>query len=368
MKSAIKKIFVLFIVAIIFILLLEIGLRLYNSIVHKENFFGSHPSLFIPDEKIGFKLNPKLRIKGLTQNNQSFRADKDYELKSDKRRIICAGGSTTYGTGVPDYCTYPYFLGKISGYEVINAGAPGYHTYHQRLRMDEFLKYNINDLILYVGHNDILNYLDNRDSWTLYSTDVGGVVTQPSRHGIYRFFKALKERSVIALKLSDLVWNFLARRKNARVNMQKKEYSLDDFKDEKINQKVIDYFKENCTSIIEACLKNNVRAVFVKQAYFLNPKKIDEEWLKEKEKRSLNYKTYAVYSYLIPKYLLEIWKALDELKETYKDKIVVLDFNDYFFAKAPYEDRNRFFIDVVHLGCDGNRMLAEYISNNLPKN
>jgi hypothetical protein len=87
---------------------------------------------YLPQETVGFIHNPKFYQDGIKQNNRYGWRGKDFSvIKPDSvYRIVCMGGSTTYGFGVtsPD-SSYPSLLQKVlerkypdKKIEVINAG------------------------------------------------------------------------------------------------------------------------------------------------------------------------------------------------------------------------------------------------------
>jgi lysophospholipase L1-like esterase len=76
------------------------------------------------------------------------------------KRILVFGGSSTYGIGVSDDQTWPYYLQQAlgPGYEVMNFGVPGYTTVEHIIQT----ALNISDLspdicLYYVGWNDTRN-------------------------------------------------------------------------------------------------------------------------------------------------------------------------------------------------------------------
>jgi hypothetical protein len=79
-------------------------------------------------------------------NSRGFRGPEIHDKKIGTKRIVCLGGSTTYGTGLNYSDTYPAILqeklDKKFGkgiYEVINGGQPGLNL----PQIISFSKYNI---------------------------------------------------------------------------------------------------------------------------------------------------------------------------------------------------------------------------------
>jgi lysophospholipase L1-like esterase len=118
---------------------LQMTVRDYTLLAHRQT------KGFIPAPYVNYRLQPgyqKISRDGLvtSHNKQGFR-DKDFQPKKPGSiRIICLGGSTTYGSGVEDNSqTYPACLEKLlnagpyrlpgqSRVEVLNLGAGGYTT------------------------------------------------------------------------------------------------------------------------------------------------------------------------------------------------------------------------------------------------
>ncbi len=79
------------------------------------------------------------------------------------RRIVCVGGSTTYGRPLADPTSYSGYLRKLlpiadpsHAYEVINAGGVSYASYRVAAVMDEFADYEPDLFIVFSAHNEFL--------------------------------------------------------------------------------------------------------------------------------------------------------------------------------------------------------------------
>jgi lysophospholipase L1-like esterase len=113
---------------------------------------------------LGYTPKPNFKSKKNQHNQFGFRGEKIKQLKDESTyRIICIGGSTTYGTAVEDYKnTYPYLLEKQlndSGkkkIEVINAGVKGYSSFESLLNFQlNLLEFNPDLIIINHGINDL---------------------------------------------------------------------------------------------------------------------------------------------------------------------------------------------------------------------
>ena len=122
---------------------LELLTRGYFTISKKDiKAFKNHPGRYTSSSFTGYKLTPnwelnhdtlKERINSLGFKNPEIKINKD----KGTYRIICVGGSIVYGNN-HNHHTWPYMLEelfknqKLKGLnvEVINAGIPGYTSYH----------------------------------------------------------------------------------------------------------------------------------------------------------------------------------------------------------------------------------------------
>ena len=122
--------------------------------------------------------NPNYKKGKLTHNSKGFRGIDVSVHRNGKYRILCIGGSTTYGTGVKDdKHTYPAFLQEIleekygMQVEVINAGLEAATSFEELSAYLFKYRYFKPDLvIIHSGGNDALaqanfpnRQLDNTD-------------------------------------------------------------------------------------------------------------------------------------------------------------------------------------------------------------
>lgn len=92
-------------------------------------------------------------------NAQSFPREKP----AGTTRIVCLGGSTTYGHPFRDPVSFPGWLREMlrtaapdRGWEVINAGGISYASHRERAVLAELLRYQPDIVILLNGHNEFL--------------------------------------------------------------------------------------------------------------------------------------------------------------------------------------------------------------------
>ena len=139
-KNKIKYFFYLFIFLVV---ALEILTRVYFGITGNDiKAFNKYPGRYMGSHFTGYKLTPNWELNHETFkekiNSYGFKSpDINIKKENGTYRIICIGGSLVYGrdTGT----TWPYFLDQIfedsndslvRDFEVINAGVPGYTSFH----------------------------------------------------------------------------------------------------------------------------------------------------------------------------------------------------------------------------------------------
>ncbi|WP_428562372.1 MAG: SGNH/GDSL hydrolase family protein [Solidesulfovibrio sp. DCME] len=119
----------------------------------------------IPDEVLGYRLRGTRQVSGGTYINSLGLRGREIETPKDAAtlRIVCLGGSTTYGVEVEDHLTWPAILETILNniglghhFEVLNAGLPGYLSGHSRYKLDHELLALKPDIVLVMdGLNDM---------------------------------------------------------------------------------------------------------------------------------------------------------------------------------------------------------------------
>lgn len=129
-------------------------LSLKNNI---QNKFTSINSIIEPNKSLGFSLTPSTTGRvGCHHNNNIVNISKDgFRLTrpghQKKLRIHIFGDSFTFGNGVRDNETFPYFLStKIDKYQVINYGVPGWGiTQMYQSFLDNKSNINPGDIVIF---------------------------------------------------------------------------------------------------------------------------------------------------------------------------------------------------------------------------
>lgn len=172
------------IVAALVCIALELGARILISFVRNPNLAAVirdysdfenrlRTVRFVPDGILSYRLAPRIEIEqadgGVTRHNGAgFRDHQDFAPKDPSiQRIVCLGGSTTYGTGVSNNDdAYPAQLERLLNerseseragvFEVLNLGVGGYTSLEVlRLLETEALALDPDIVLIQVAINDV---------------------------------------------------------------------------------------------------------------------------------------------------------------------------------------------------------------------
>lgn len=138
---------------------------------------------YLPQHTVGWINNPRFYINNQKQNNSYGYRGEEFNLFKDTNsiRIICIGGSTTYGYGVDNVKeTYPFCLEVIlknkypkKNIEVINAGLNAASSIEELMNYQFKIRYLKPDIVIIKSAgNDAANQYDRQDS---YSPDMANV-------------------------------------------------------------------------------------------------------------------------------------------------------------------------------------------------
>ncbi len=224
-------------------------------------------------------------------------------------RVICVGGSSTYGKEVEDDQVWPYLLekklrdGGVDA-QVVNAGVTGYSSFQILILLREYLlSYNPDVVLMYAGFNDMAlsaGPYTMRELWEMMHGEASGLSS------FVMGAQNILSRSIVYNALRFAIVG--ARRKIER------------------SGKVIvanrHEFIRNVREINELCAQNGVRFLAMAEA--------------------TQYDDFYYHT------------GLDELAKRRK-----IPFRDVYarFRRMPRADK--WFADVVHLTPEGNRVVAE---------
>jgi lysophospholipase L1-like esterase len=278
---------------------------------------------------------------GIVFNSKGFRGQEfDLEKKVDVVRIITMGDSVTFGI-TPESCPYPAQLQGLlnkkfpNKLEVINVGVEGYSSENvlNRFKYD-IIQYNPDIVTIYVGWNDLYSINPASSSGYKKFNNIAKFLNN------FYLYKAA--RKVIFLEIKPRVDNIF--RKDSANHLLETYYQ--DF------EPII--YKENLKETIEIAEINETKIILVNLASVL----YDE--MSEEDIKKVHY----------PYFTSDIEK-LKLLQEIYNDAIqeVALEMNipliDINSAINQVPDKGKLFFDTMHPYCEGQKIIAEIIFNNL---
>ena len=265
------------------------------------------------DSMLFWKLKPKLNvtIRGvkIKTNSLGLRiVDKDIRYKKDKYsfRIVCLGGSSTFGWGVEAEDAYPYKLGEYLkkqnklGFdiEVINAGIAGYTSYQGKLFLkNEILKLSPDIIIVSYLVNDVDKYRfyrNNNKSDKDKNKKNEILIFLENTLNSSRFFRSLKNTILHAKGANTKFYGNIQNsyKENRRVN-------------------AVDY-KKNIIEIIDFAKQNGIKVILVKMPMQLpfKEKELSESLIANADRRIMNGLNY-VESKMYAEAINEMEKAIE---------------------------------------------------------
>ena len=143
-----------------------------NNVVTNDILFWVHKDVFRGDSDFGV-MRVKIRGRDVTKAKTP-----------GVQRVLCCGGSSTFGVNLPIEQSWPYLAerrlrGEGCAVELLNAGEPGYTIFQIKLLLEHFLlpDYQPDGVILYVGYNDsrlTRGPYSERDLWRMWQAARAG--------------------------------------------------------------------------------------------------------------------------------------------------------------------------------------------------
>lgn len=224
--------------------------REYNT---NADLFEPHPYLVgVPKKSIQKEFNGIT----FTHNSDGFRG-KEIPEKSNATRIIAIGGSTTYGVGVSDRQTWPYYLDSLlgKGYEVLNFGIPG-HTTVENIILATFIipEFEPDIVMILVGENDLRNmHVKNLESdYSDYHA--------PSLYGALGFCYHNKLPNIAFIKVMVLLLQKMDL--YPVCNYHKMQLSMES---DKADEYTLKLYKRNLKSLLAVLREHKVQPVLIPQ-------------------------------------------------------------------------------------------------------
>jgi len=248
------------------------------------------------------------------------------------RKIYLFGGSTVYGSEVPDNLTIASQLASLGAnnfsYKVVNMGATSIHSTQQFGRLKAEINVNDGDVIIfYDGVNDVLQRI-------IYNNQEGYMIGEPKKESFW--IKQLRSKS----KYSTILFIFYSRMLK---NTKKTPLTL-------IKTSVDNYF--NTLIAVNEYVEGQGASFY----HFLQPTLFTKKNLNKYELLLIE----KGYPFVPKQFIQDFQKAyplisnkLDSVEFSYS---LVGAFNN--LEKSPYLD----FCHVTHVG---NKIIAENIWNNI---
>lgn len=179
----------------------DVDVRSLNSLMFMD---GEEPVLkFVKDPVLGYRLLNNNSSDSLFIDQWGGATTKTKQ--DDVFRIVCLGGSTTFGTCSDQYTNYPAQLKALFNQvysncekrvEVINAGTMGYNSWHSLLRAQNELDTMQPDLYLVMdGLNDVITSMSSNEN----TRDQMEILTSQVNLGSH-------ERTSILARLNSFLW------------------------------------------------------------------------------------------------------------------------------------------------------------------
>lgn len=275
-----------------------------------------------------------------THNSSGYRGEEFHE-KGTKIRVVAIGGSTTYGVGVNDNETWPYYLDSLLGddYEVLNLAIPGHATIEHIIQTDSYVGQLEPDIILiHAGLNDMrVSHVDNLEED--YSN-----FHAPSLFGSFDFcyLKRLPKLATVktfAILFQKLGWYPVC------------PYHQMEFSGEisaEIDSVALGYFTKHVNTLIDNC------DGLARQTYFV-PQVINKQQFKAS---SYEWWMPFVEPDAIEKYYSAYNHQLELEADTTGRHVYIRGVSD-----SKWETGD--FSDPVHLGPEGNLKLAKLVAEEI---
>ena len=298
------------------------------------------PSTWTEDPDLIYKLNPES-----PDSPDSFRGGGPASASPRSLRVLCIGGSSTYGHGVHADEAWPAALQQelqkrgIHA-EVLNAGVPGYGVHQNLIRFRRDLwKLGARIVILDEGWNSLgATFPRGRNLF------VPGTIARPGASWLRRLGISVMRNSLLAFDLIDAT-------RNVRVNLFETpyEYRLDPDSAA---------FQDTLRALVNEVLAHDGCPVLI--AY----PSVYHDDMSNSELAHADSELFKGGRY-VPAILDEIDSKLSIVRRVAQETgSMVVDAQDSLRSVVE-EGRYKLFLDVAHLTVMGNRVLASMIANRL---
>lgn len=271
-----------------------------------------------------------------THNSSGFRGSELADVKT-KKRIVCIGGSTTYGIGVSDNETWTYYLDSLLSpeYEALNLGIPGHTTAeHKKLLTAAIEKYKPDIVLLHCGLNDMRN---------MHVRDIGNDYARFHQPSLYAGFGFCLQDRLPRIALVQMVVSVLQKTTLLPACAFRNAAPAGTLSDA-VDERVVNIFSKNLDTLIAQCAAKNIPV-------YLLPQVLAEDAVTEE-----NLKWWIPY--LTKK---GIFNDLYAMNATMQSEAGLRHVTFISLAEnAPWTKAD--FYDASHLNAKGNLKLAEIVA------
>jgi lysophospholipase L1-like esterase len=297
---------------------------------------------WVSDPDLIYKLNP-----ANPDSPGSFRAKVPGPRKSGHVRIVCLGGSTTYGHGVRSTDAWPAVLEQVLERrgihaEVINAGVPGYGSHQIVLRYRRDIARLRPDVVLFYEGWNRAGALVDPAGWVPYATPRPNATTI-QRAGIW-----IAKHSLFVQRLMTC---FRDRRQEVP-----EEWSVDPYHD---------VFVSDVTGLARAVRANGQEAILIvyPALYFagMSPVETTEYAAMLWDSQASRPDAYR------PAMLMELERKHTALRQVAASTGATLIDAQQAFKDVRGAERKALFLDASHLSVPGNQKLAAFLGERLAR-
>jgi len=334
-----------------------------------------------------YKNSPDQRTPFFNTNSLGFRGSKEYSAVCEKqKRIIVVGGSAAFGHGLPnDKESFQSQIEQLNTqYEVINAGVGGFYSGQELTYIvTELVDYHPDLIIAFDGFNDLF--------WTWYSDRIKGpwhedriyghldkdneigfnldffanlessvVDSYQSRNSILnsfkRFYNTLISRSMILSKVQKRIIKY---KKKILANQAVTEKGSADIKKSDYLEKIINTYAKNLIKMNDFSKSQGIKFVAIFQP--------ELGLKKEHTPEERNYLNIWPRGFNIDNYEEEFPQLYKLFLERTKSQLDAhgVQYIDINICPEYLNHPDTLFLDFVHLNKEGNKIIANIISEYL---
>ena len=395
MKKILKILLEIFVTVVVVVMLLEVGLRMYESISLDFKKQEKGESAYVEVPFLEFRLRPNMKFDedqeiyrffhtNFDTNSYGFRENKPYGIEKlpGVYRIICMGASTTFGHAASsNSATYPALLETTlsksypdNRFEVLNMGIPGFNILQQLILFNtETLSFKPDMVVIYSGWCDLTNIFSVEDS------RYEGMFVGDNRFSQYKEKKENKyfsdSKSAILRRVGR--WQYKADKKKRKISDAYKQVTDVETRRQIMSDSITSYYnndlyfnryieiyKNSLESVALIAKSKDIDVVFVTLPFVVKTSSPDSyfEIFKNKFSGSVSLIKGDIYT----ESRLAIQGRLNNIIRDIakRNNCILVDTVENLPKNEKVFD---LFSDEIHFSDEGNQFLAELISDIIKK-